>query len=130
MRRVILAVTLGALAGAALLRAQAPVDPPLDKRIVEWDQGPTKIDVSSYPPGMRDRYRTFADLCSRCHSLARAINCEFVLEDDWERYIKRMMRRGRTLITPAAARDVYEFATYDSKIRKKALYDRRLAAAQ
>ena len=60
------------------------------------------------------------------NTLARAVNCNFVLEDDWERYIKRMMRRGRGLITADIAQQAFEFAIYDSKVRKKELYERRM----
>ncbi|HSL20991.1 MAG TPA: hypothetical protein VK886_05605 [Vicinamibacterales bacterium] len=102
----------------------------IDPLIVEWDSGPGKIDVSKYPPDIKRKYKTFEDLCARCHPLARAVNCDFVLESDWERYIKRMMRRGRSLITPAQALESYEFAVFDSKVRKRALYERRLKEQQ
>ena len=65
-----------------------------------------------------------------CSRLARAVNCDFALEDDWERYIKRMMRRGRGLISPDVAQDAFDFAVHDSKLRKKALYERKLKEAQ
>ena len=104
---------------------------PLDKKVVSWDAGPDKIDISQYTPEMKRKYKTFVDTCGgKCHPIARAINCDFALEDDWERYIKRMMRRGRNLITPSDAMAVFEFAVYDSKIRKKALYDYKLAASR
>jgi hypothetical protein len=51
----------------------------------------------------------FADLCSKCHTIARAINSDFALEEDWERYIRKMMRRGKGVITPAAAAQIYDF---------------------
>jgi hypothetical protein len=127
MKRTLLTVALGAAVFLpAFLLAQAPDERPLDPRVVVWDQGPDTIDVSKYPPEIRKKYRTFETICSRCHSLARAVNCDFVLEDDWERYIKRMMRRGRSLVTPEVARESYEFAVFDSKIRKRELYDRKL----
>jgi hypothetical protein len=107
-------------------------DRPLDKKVVSWDAGPDKIDVSQYTPEMKKNYKIFAETCGgKCHSLARAINCDFALEDDWERYIKRMMRRaGRSMISPTQALAVFEFAVYDSKIRKKQLYEYKLAASR
>jgi hypothetical protein len=129
MKRLVMA---GLLAAAAigpvrLVMAQQPgAEPPLDPQVLAWDRGPGKIDVSGYPPDIREKYRTFSELCGQCHALARAVNCNFVLEDDWERYIKRMMRRGRSLITPAQARASYEFAVFDSKVRKRELYERKL----
>lgn len=106
------------------LRARAQ-EPPLDPRILAYDKGPSKINVSSYPPEMQANYKVFTAKCGKCHTLARAINCEFVLEDEWERYVKRMMRKAGTLITPEEGKKIFEFAAYDSKIRKKDLYERR-----
>ena len=74
-------------------------DAPLDPRILAYDKGPAKIDVSKYPADMKANYKVFAIKCSKCHTIARAINCEFALEDEWERYVKRMMRKRGKLIT-------------------------------
>ena len=121
-------IALVAVPAGLLLNAQKQ-DRPLDPLVLAWDAGPDKIDVAKYPADMKKRYKVFSEVCSRCHPLARAINCDFVLEDDWERYIKRMMRRaGTKLITPDNAQEVFEFVMYDSKTRKKELYDRKLAA--
>lgn len=128
-----LAVGLAALglalaAGRMTVRAQD--DRPLDPKVLAWDKGPDKIDVSKYPAEMKQRYKTYQDLCARCHTLARAVNCDFVLQDEWERYIKRMMRRGGRLITPEDAEAIFEFATYDAKMRKRALYETKMAASR
>ena len=134
MKRVTVAIVLFAsvLMSATLLRAGAQSDRPLEPLVVAWDRGPDQIDVSKYPADVKRKYKVFEEVCGRCHTLARAINCNFVLEDDWERYIKRMMRRGRGLVTPELAQQAFDFAVYDSKVRKKELYERRLkeAAAQ
>lgn len=135
MTRVMVAAVLivaGAIPGRLMLAQTQPLpgaERPLDPVVLSWDQGADKIDVSKYPAEIKNKYKVFSDLCARCHPLARAINCDFVLEADWERYIKRMMRRGRSLITPEAALASFEFATYDSKIRKRALYERRMKDA-
>ena len=100
----------------------------LDPMVARWDKGPATIDISKYPEDIKKRYKTFAELCGKCHTLARAVNSDFVLEDDWERYIKRMMRRARGVITPDQGLEVFEFAVYDSKIRKRELYEKKLAA--
>lgn len=131
MRVTAVAVAIGGLvlvllAGATgASRAQEPLDP----RILAYDKGPAKIDVSKYPADMQKRYKIFADKCSKCHTVARAINSEFALEDEWERYIKRMMRKAGSLISPEEGKQIFEFVVYDSKTRKKALYERRLAEA-
>ena len=113
--------------GLRIVRAQ---EEPLDPRILKYDKGPAKIDVSKYPPDMQKKYAVFQKKCASCHTIARPINCEFVLEDEWERYIKRMMRKaGNSLISADDGKQIYEFLVYDSKTRKKALYDKKSADA-
>jgi len=132
MRQLLIGAVIGwaAILSVRTVVAQAPQERPLDPQVIGWDKGPDKIDVSKYPADVKKNYKVFSELCATCHPLARAVNCDFALEDDWERYIKRMMRRGRSLITPAQAEAAYEFAIYDSKIRKKDLYDRKLKLKQ
>ena len=128
MKRMTIAmVVVGAatLVPALLIRASAQ-ERPIDPIVIQWDRGPDSIDVSKYPADIKRKYKVFAELCAKCHTLARAVNYNFVLEDDWERYIKRMMRRGRGLITADIAQQAFEFAIYDSKVRKKELYERRM----
>lgn len=128
MKRMTIAMVLLAatvIVPAWLIRASAQ-DRPLDPIVIQWDRGPEQIDVSKYPADIKRKYKVFEELCGKCHTLARAVNCNFVLEDDWERYIKRMMRRGRGLITADVAQQAFDFAVYDSKVRKKELYERRL----
>lgn len=124
------AISIGVLATifASVLggRAGAQSERPLDPLVLAWDKGPQKIDVSKYPDEMKRKYKTFVDICGKCHTPARAINCEFALESDWERYIKKMMRRGKGVLTPELAQEAFDFAVYDSKIRKKELYQRKL----
>ena len=128
MKRTIAATLLGAMAIAGAVRAIAAQqkDEPLDPRIAAYDKGPAKIDVSKYPAEMKTKYKVFADKCAKCHSIARPINCEFALEDEWERYIKRMMNKaGPSVISAADGKTIYEFLVYDSKTRKKDLYDKK-----
>lgn len=120
---IALAIAVAALAHFA--RAQEPVDP----RIAAYDKGPATIDVSKYPPDMRAGYKTFAAKCSKCHTLARAINCDFALDEEWERYVKRMMRKPGSEISPPQGKEIFQFVAYDSKTRKKALYERKLKEA-
>lgn len=123
---LILALAVAALAGTVVVVAQ---DEPVDPRIAAYDKGPDKINVSKYPADMQKAYKLFGTKCAKCHTLARAINCEFALDDEWERYVKRMMRKAGSFITPDEGKQIFEFVTHDSKIRKKALYDRKLAEA-
>lgn len=102
-----------------------PQQEPLGPRIAAYDKGPAKIDVSKYPPEMKARYKLFTEKCGKCHTVARAINCDFVLEDEWERYIKRMMNKAGSFISPAEGKQIFEFVAYDSKTRKSALYKQK-----
>lgn len=122
---VVVVAVAGVLGTAAVLRGQDDLEP----RIAAYDKGPAKIDVSKYPAPMQSNYKVFQTKCAKCHTIARAINCEFALDDEWERYVKRMMNKAGTWISPAEGKQIYDFVTYDSKTRKKALYDRKLKEA-
>jgi hypothetical protein len=125
-KRILVMVVLGVIAGLALAAAPRAQEPPLDPRIAAYDKGPAKIDVSKYPKEMQVRYKVFSVKCSKCHTLARPINSDYVLDDEWDRYVKRMMHNAVTFIGPDEGKQIYEFLVYDSKIRKKALYDKKL----
>jgi hypothetical protein len=128
MKRTIVAMLLATLTVGGLfrvVRAQQK-DEPVDPRILAYDKGPSKIDVSKYPPDMKANYKVFAEKCAKCHTIARPINCEFALEDEWERYIKRMMNKaGPSIISAKDGKQIFEFLVYDSQTRKKALYDKK-----
>jgi hypothetical protein len=51
------------------------------------------------------------------------------MPDEWSRYIKRMMNKPGSNISPGDGKKIYEFLTYDSSIRKKAMLDDKLAKA-
>lgn len=99
---------------------------PLDPRIAKYDKGPATIDVSKYPFEMQENYKLFAKKCSSCHTLARPINCDFALPDEWERYVKRMMRKPNSGINSADGKKIFEFLVYDSKTRRQDFYEKKL----
>lgn len=103
-------------------KAEEPVEP----RIAKYDQGPATIDISKYPPEMQENYKVFAKKCSSCHTLARPINCDFALPDEWERYVKRMMRKPNSGINSDDGKKIFDFVVYDSKTRKKEMYEKKL----
>jgi hypothetical protein len=127
MKRTFVAMLLTTVAATGLLRVviAQQKDEPVEPRILAYDKGPAKIDVSKYTPEMKANYKVFAEKCSKCHTIARAINCEFALDDEWERYVKRMMNKGGSMFTAKDGKQIFDFLTYDSKIRKKALYDKK-----
>jgi hypothetical protein len=130
MKRSIAVTLLALLAAAGIARVVRAQEEPVDPRILKYDKGPAKIDVSKYPADMQKKYGLFAKKCSSCHTIARPINCEFALDDEWERYIKRMMRKaGPSLISADEGKQIFEFLSFDSKLRKKALYDKKTAEA-
>jgi hypothetical protein len=102
--------TLGVVLAAALaLGAKDPAKAEWDPR----DDGPDRIDVSSWPPAMQKRYPVFATKCAKCHPVARPINSRFDAAD-WKRYMKKMIRRPNSGINEEQAADIYEFLKYYS----------------
>ncbi|MBI3990716.1 MAG: hypothetical protein HY350_01060, partial [Candidatus Omnitrophica bacterium] len=108
------------------------------------DFGPDTIDVSAYPEEHKEVYKLFTEKCSRCHTIARPINSQFIevkapdletlkasspqlfenpliyqIEDNiWERYVKRMMRKPGCEMESDAAKKIWKFLVHDSKERK------------
>lgn len=122
---IIGSATLWSLSVIVRAQDEAPVDP----RILAYDKGPATIDISKYPPNIQADYKVFTTKCKKCHTLARPINCELALDSEWESYLKRMMRKAGDFISPDDGKRIYEFLTYDTKIRKKALYDKKAKSA-
>lgn len=121
-------VMLSATTLALVVRAQEKEEP-LDPKIAAFDKGKVSIDVSKYPPEIKASYKLMTTKCGKCHTVARGINCEYVLADEWERYIKRMMRRAGDFITADDGKKLYDFLVYDSKVRKKDLFDKKTKEA-
>ncbi len=87
------------------------------------DLGPAEVDVSQYPEPQKANYALFAEKCSKCHTLARAINAPFIEEGTWSRYVHRMHGKAQArleepLLEGAEARRVIDFLVYDSRERK------------
>ena len=110
--------------GAGFALAQA-----VDPRIQQYDKGPATINVSGYPAGIQQNYAVFSQKCSQCHKLSRPINSDFVLPDEWSRYIHRMMSKPGSGIDSGSGAKIYDFLVYDSSVRKKAMLEARLAKA-
>ena len=89
-----------------------------------YDLGPAKVDVSKYPAAQQEAYPLFEKTCAACHTLARAINCPYVTDQDWQRYLLRMHRRTQQTGTPEITMEVQkklvDFLVYDAGIRKVA----------
>jgi hypothetical protein len=115
------------LAGALLLRAaDGAADAETQARIEKYDKGPATINVSDYPQKLQDYYEVFSQKCSQCHRLSRPINSDYVLPEQWSRYIKRMMYKPGSNISASDAKKIYDFLVYDSSVRKKKQLDAKL----
>jgi hypothetical protein len=123
----LLGLTALALFGVGLARAEDQLDAETKARIEKYEQGPATIDVSKYPQGIQDDYEIFSQKCTQCHKLSRPVNCDYALPDEWSRYVKRMMRKPGSGIDSADGKKIYEFLTYDSSVRKKAMLNNKLA---
>jgi hypothetical protein len=117
----------GLLALTITVRADDAMDAATKARIDAFEKGPATIDVSKYPQGIQDNYAIFSQKCTQCHKLSRPINSDYALPDEWSRYVKRMMRKPGSGIDSSDGKKIYEFLTYDSSVRKKALLDDKLA---
>ena len=119
-----LTVALGALAPAF---AEEPDSAALKARLKKLDAGPKTIDVTKYPADLKADYKLFAKKCSKCHTIARPINSDFVLPAQWERYIKRMMFKPNSQMNDADGKIIYRFLVYESSARKGDLLKKDLA---
>jgi hypothetical protein len=117
----------GFLALTITARADDTLDAATQARINAFEKGPATIDVSKYPQGIQDNYAIFSQKCTQCHKLSRPINSDYALPDEWSRYVKRMMRKPGSGIDSSDGKKIYEFLTYDSSVRKKAMLDDKLA---
>jgi len=125
MLSAVLILAWAAFAGHAAGEAQSPE---LKAHLAKLDAGPKAIDVAKYPPEQKAAYKLFSKKCSKCHTIARPINSDFVLPAQWERYIKRMMYKPNSQMSDQDGKTIYKFLVYDASIRKtealrKALHD-------
>lgn len=132
-RTVLLSVATGCglLLSVAAYADAAGSDPAQadSSRFEAIDAGVDTIDVSHYPEEMQANYEIVKVKCSHCHTLARVINSNYALPDEWKRYIKRMRHKPGSGIKKKEAKKIWKFLVYDSKIRKKDLIKQKTAAA-
>ena len=81
------------------------------------DKGPDKLNVSAYPKDIQKDYKIFREKCEQCHTLARPLNTS-MSRDAWERYVKRMMHKPNSGISPEQGKKIFEFLVYDQENRK------------
>ena len=106
--RVALIAVVAGIAGVAdaLGCASASAPPPRA-------QGEGMV-LASIPPEHREEYALFAQRCSKCHSLARALNNGDRDEKYWALYVTRMRRQPSSGIAPADEPPILRFLNYHS----------------
>lgn len=109
-----------------LIQCSAIAETPEERR-ARWDKGPRRINMRPYPVAVRENYKVFSKKCSKCHNLSRPINSDYVLPDEWQRYVKRMMRKPGSGINKKDGKKIYEFLIYDGSIRKADLLEEKLS---
>lgn len=126
----VLGLTIAAAASALLAQAaDDQLDAETKARIERFEKGPTTINVSKYPDGIKENYEVFSAKCSQCHKLSRPINSDYALPEEWSRYIKRMMHKPGSGISAGDGKKIFDFLAYDSSVRKKKMVDEKLAKA-
>ena len=70
------------------------------------------LDPNQLPADTRDDYAVFARRCSKCHSLARALNSGIDRDSLWEAYVNRMRRQPSSGIAPGDVPPILRFLHY------------------
>jgi hypothetical protein len=127
-----LAISTSPAAGRARPDEALPPGWPRDRKVRFYsDLGPDVVDVSAYPTQQKYNYKVYANVCSRCHSLARSINIPVVSRAYWDFYLLSMGSRNRRAklerITPEERKAIVDFLAFDSHERKVA-HDARFDA--
>lgn len=78
------------------------------------------LDVSALPVGVRGDYGVFAQRCSKCHSLTRALNSGITDDGYWQLYVERMRRQPASGITLEDKAVVLRFLHYYSQEIRRA----------
>lgn len=122
-----LASLVAGLASASFAYADEPDSAAIKAHLKALDSGPKSIDVTKYPDEQKAAYKVFAKKCSKCHTIARPVNSDFVLPSEWERYIKRMMFKPNSEMSDADGKKIYRFLVYDASLRKPEKLKKALA---
>lgn len=72
------------------------------------------LDPTSLPANIQPAYELFAQRCSKCHSLSRALDNGHVEDQFWERYVDRMRHQPGSGIAPDEVPSILRFLHYYS----------------
>lgn len=105
--------------------APEPALPPpeeLPETLYYADLGPDSIDVSDYPAQQKYNYGFFRLQCSRCHTLARAVNSPVQSRAYWHFHLHRMSLHSRLQregpFPPDQVEAMLDFLEHDARVRK------------
>ena len=70
------------------------------------------LDPMQLPADTRGDYAVFARRCSKCHSLARALNSGIDADSGWIAYVTRMRRQPGSGIAPSDVAPILRFLHY------------------
>jgi hypothetical protein len=74
-------------------------------------QAGASLDVSAYPPEQQQRYKLFAEKCSRCHDLSRPLASRYN-EAGWRQVVVRMARKPGAGINRREQQEIAEFLVF------------------
>lgn len=78
------------------------------------------LDPSTLPAEVSDDYAVFAQRCSKCHALERALHANVQDMSAWELYVARMRRQPGSGIRAEDTAPVLRFLAYHMKTKQKA----------
>lgn len=81
------------------------------------------IDSEKLPSAVRADYAVFAERCTKCHALSRALNSGITDDEQWELYVTRMRRQPSSGISETDAKTVLRFLHYFSAEQRRAKSD-------
>jgi hypothetical protein len=80
---------------------------------------PEGLDPTHVPVESRADYDVFAQRCSKCHSLTRALNSGIDDEAYWAKYVERMRRQPASGISHEDARVILRFLSSYSRAQRR-----------
>jgi len=94
-----------------------------EKKKFDADKGHpylSKDIIKTYPENIQAGYKTTLGKCAKCHTPTRVFNTIMYSQDDWKRYVKRMMNKPNSNISNEEGKQIYLFLKYDQENRKEA----------
>lgn len=77
------------------------------------------LDVATIPAETRADYELFAQRCSKCHALSRALNSGIDDDEFWSRYVERMRKQPGSGISPEDEVGILRFLHYFSENQRQ-----------